>query len=409
MTLLARVLLILLACSAAIARAQPVDKDSGAALRIALVTAAPGKVYWQRFGHNAILVENQVTGEARLYNFGMFDFEQKNFLLNFARGKMLYRLAAFAPEDDLANYKYDDRSVWIQELDLVPDARYAVAEMLAQNALPENAEYRYDYFMVNCSTRVRDVLDAALEGRLQESTRARARGESFRSLALAYARPEPWLALGIDVGLGPAADRRISYWDEAFLPLRLRELVREQQVPDANGVLRPLVSREWTAYAGKLDDRVPEQPRWFTPFAVLGAAFALGIAAALRARSAALRRVGATLASLSALLLGLGGLVLTGLWTLTDHAIAYANLNLVLFNPLCLLLVRPLWRLHASAAVISAAARAISALVLLIALAGLTYTVLPGVQQANAAWFALLLPLLCVFAWRFWIVDRAAT
>ena len=32
---------------------------------------------------------------------------------------------------------------------------------LAVNARPENARYRYDYYLDNCSTRVRDALDRA--------------------------------------------------------------------------------------------------------------------------------------------------------------------------------------------------------------------------------------------------------
>lgn len=390
-----------LACSAA---AKEIDRDSGEAFRIALVTAAPGEVYWQRFGHNALLVENTVTGDARLYNFGIFDFEQENFLLNFVQGRMLYRLAAFAPESDLANYAAEGRSVWVQELNLRPDQRYAVAEMLAENALPENAEYRYDYFGVNCSTRLRDVLDAVLEGDLRRSMSVRARGETYRSLAATYAAPEPWLALGIDLGLGPAADRKLSFWDEMFLPLRLRDLLREVRVRDAEGDLQPLVAREWTAHTGRLDDRLPERGRWFVAFALAGFLGALLLHLALQARRTALRSIAAGTAAATALALGLGGLLLAFLWNATDHAIAYANLNLVLFDPLCLLLAWPLWRSrHEQAG--SQAARTISALVLAVALAGLAWTTLPGTQQANAHWFALILPLHLLFAWRFWFAP----
>ncbi|MBI2397868.1 MAG: DUF4105 domain-containing protein [Xanthomonadales bacterium] len=391
----------LLACSAT---AQQLDRDSGEAFRIALVTAAPGEIYWQRFGHNALLVENTVTGDARLYNFGIFDFEQENFLLNFVQGRMLYRLAAFAPQSDLANYAAEGRSVWIQELALRPDQRYAVAEMLAENALPEHAEYRYDYFAVNCSTRLRDVLDAVLEGDLHRSMSVRARGESYRSLATTYAAPEPWLALGIDLGLGPAADRRLSFWDEMFLPLRLRDLLREMRVRDVDGHLQPLVAREWTAYSGRLDDRLPERGRWFLAFALAGLGGALLLHLGLQSRRASLGTIAAIAAAGSASILGLGGLLLAFLWVATDHAIAYANLNLVLFDPLCLLLAWPLWRSRQRPAG-SHATRALSALVLLVALAGLGYTSLPGTQQANAHWFALILPLHLVFAWRFWFTP----
>jgi hypothetical protein len=397
-----------LTCSG-LARAQAIDKDSGDAFRIALITAAPGDIYWQRFGHNALLVENTVTDDARLYNFGMFDFGQENFLLNFVRGRMLYRLAVSHPDDDIANYASEGRSVYVQELNLRPDQRYAVAEMLAQNALPENAEYRYDYFAVNCSTRLRDVLDAVLEGDLRERMLARARGDTYRSLALAYARPEPWLAVGIDVGLGPMADRKLSYWDEMFLPLRLRDLVREMENADVNGVMQPLVRSEWTAYSGRLDDRVPDAPEWFWAFAAIGITFALALHLALAASRQALRTAAAVVAAGTALVLGLGGLLLAGLWAGTDHAIAYANLNLALFNPLALLLIVPLWRMRVPQPVATRWARIISALLLLIALSALCYTVLPGTQQANARWFALLLPVLIVFVWRSFMRVPAAT
>ena len=397
-----------LTCSG-LARAQAIDKDSGDAFRIALITAAPGDIYWQRFGHNALLVENTVTDDARLYNFGMFDFGQENFLLNFVRGRMLYRLAVSHPDDDIANYASEGRSVYVQELNLRPDQRYAVAEMLAQNALPENAEYRYDYFAVNCSTRLRDVLDAVLEGDLRERMLARARGDTYRSLALAYARPEPWLAIGIDVGLGPMADRKLSYWDEMFLPLRLRDLVREMENADVNGVMQPLVRSEWTAYSGRLDDRVPDAPEWFWAFATIGITFALALHLALAASRQALRTAAAVVAAGTALVLGLGGLLLAGLWAGTDHAIAYANLNLALFNPLALLLIVPLWRMRVPQLVATRWARMVSALLLLIALGALCYTVLPGTQQANARWFALLLPVLIVFVWRSFMRIPAAT
>lgn len=62
-----------------------------AAPQISLLTFQPGEVYWQRYGHNALRVV-EARGEA-VYNYGIFDFGQKNFALNFARGRMQYRLA----------------------------------------------------------------------------------------------------------------------------------------------------------------------------------------------------------------------------------------------------------------------------------------------------------------------------
>jgi len=56
--------------------------------RIGLVTMEPGETYWERFGHNAILVAPDDGSEPTLYNYGYFDFDEPNFLLRFAAGDM---------------------------------------------------------------------------------------------------------------------------------------------------------------------------------------------------------------------------------------------------------------------------------------------------------------------------------
>jgi hypothetical protein len=77
-------LLALLALWGGWVQAQP-------APQVSLLTFSPGDIYWQRFGHNALIVRDGL-GAPRLYNYGTFDFQQKNFFLNFARGRMQYRL-----------------------------------------------------------------------------------------------------------------------------------------------------------------------------------------------------------------------------------------------------------------------------------------------------------------------------
>ena len=55
-----------------------------------LVTFGPGEVYWERFGHNAIWLREPAAGIDHTFNFGYFDFGQEDFILRFARGRMLY-------------------------------------------------------------------------------------------------------------------------------------------------------------------------------------------------------------------------------------------------------------------------------------------------------------------------------
>jgi hypothetical protein len=134
------------------------------------MTMGIGERVWERFGHNAILVEDRARGTAQAYNYGMFDFRQKNFLLNFIKGRMWYWMQGFGLAPTLDIYVRANRSVWVQELNLTPAQRLSLARFLEWNERPENRFYRYDYYRDNCSTRVRDAIDKAINGRLRAAT-----------------------------------------------------------------------------------------------------------------------------------------------------------------------------------------------------------------------------------------------
>jgi hypothetical protein len=102
--------------------------------QVALVTFGPGQIYRERFGHDAIIVHDPAAGEWIVYNYGVFDFQQKNFLLNFARGHMQYRLIAEPLDADLAAYAAEGRSVTVQLLNLTPAQARWLAAFLAWNA-----------------------------------------------------------------------------------------------------------------------------------------------------------------------------------------------------------------------------------------------------------------------------------
>lgn len=372
-------------------------------LRVALITAAPGALYWERFGHNAILIEDERDGSRRLYNFGWFDFQQENFLLNFVRGRMLYRLAVTDPDHDLAGYREAGRSVWLQELDLDTAQKLALAKLLNQHALPGHDEYRYDYYLNNCSTKVRDALDAVLGGQLKAASVARGRGETYRSLSLAHAREIPWLAIGIHLGLGPMADRRINFWEESFLPLRLRDLVAETSIGDPHTGTRPLVLRQRLLFEGPRSDQIPAAPPWFWIFLLAGIALAVVMEWGMRSARPLARSIAAGSSAVISLVFGLLGIGLLGLWLGTDHQIAWRNANLWLFSPLCLLLAWPLWRLRRPELPSGSAARGIAVVVLVVALLALVAGLLKLNTQSQSTWLALLLP------WHLMVWHRLST
>ena len=228
-------------------------------LKVALVTFGPGPLYWERFGHNAIIIDDPATGTRTAYNYGVFDFQEQRFLVNFALGRMHYSLGADPLDEDLATYVTEGRSVTVQMLNLTPAQARQLAAFLAWNAQPQNAVYRYDYLVDNCSTKVRDALDRALGGALERQLKRRSAAHTYRFDAVRLISPDFWFALGMDMGFGPKGDIPLSLWQESFVPMVLSRALNAVAVRDANGQVLPLVSDERVVEPG--DCRLRPQPR----------------------------------------------------------------------------------------------------------------------------------------------------
>ncbi|MEK6805951.1 MAG: DUF4105 domain-containing protein [Pseudomonadota bacterium] len=362
--------------------------DPAVAPTISLLTFAPGEVYWQRFGHNALLVR-EPSGPATVYNYGMFDFQQKNFFINFARGKMLYRLDTDSLWRTLAIYQRENRWVVEQRLNLLPTQARELAEFLAWNALPENADYRYDYFADNCSTRVRDAIDRVLGGDLRRQLEARTTTVSYRYESVRMMSPIPALALGIDLVDGPATEAPLNVWQQSFLPEALMQALRSVQTLAPDGSRRPLVYVELPLQSGS-GPEAPAQPLSFV-WMLLGAGIASAVLLLwlnhLRDHKPA-RIAFSALSFVLVLVSGLGGLILLAIWTLTEHWAWHANHNLLLLNPLSLLLLPACIK---TVRKIPGINRRSVYMAMGIALGALIVALLPG--QSQSAWVALLLPM----------------
>ncbi|MDE1898578.1 MAG: DUF4105 domain-containing protein, partial [Xanthomonadaceae bacterium] len=356
-----------------------------------------------RFGHIAILLRDRASGEARTFNYGIFDFAQKDFYLNFARGRMIYRMDSDPADDDIASYMAQGRSVREEILAFTPAQAAALRDFLYWNLEPQHARYRYDYFTANCSTQVRDALDRALGGVILAQTQAPSSGFTYRMQTDRLLAPDPALMLLVDLGLGPYADRRLSYWDESFVPMVLARVLREVQVPVAGGGLRPLVVSDRLLAPNRITAPPALPPDLRLPLLATGLLWAALIAAPLRwPQRRALRRVSAVAGGLYALLGGLAGLLMLALWTLTAHRAAWGNENLWLFDPALLLLIVPLLRQAGTAARSSVFARGLSLLLALAAAFALFSKILPGFPQQNLPWILLGLPLDLALAGVLW-------
>lgn len=306
--------------------------DDTADAEIWLVTYGPGEIYWQRFGHNAIWVRDPRRGLDHVFNFGFFDFAQENFLLRFVRGRMLYFSAARPAGEEFAAYIDENRSIRAQRLTLSTRQKERLTAYLLNEVRPENRDYRYDYYRNNCSTRVRDALDMALDGQLSAEFGTLPAGQTWREHTRRLTAEDFWLYLGLEIVLGAPVDAPINAWEEMFIPALLAEAVAGMAVEEDARVV-PLVPEDVTLYESSLSP--PSQaPRAWWPRYLL-ASLAVVLAAGLLGRGAG-SGLARGLARSWFLASGAAGLVLLFFWFGTDHAVASLNLNLLVFNPLWL-------------------------------------------------------------------------
>jgi hypothetical protein len=384
-------LLLWQACAPAFAQQVPVAGDAPVpAPRVGMMTMQPGQIFWERFGHDSIVVLDPATGAAISYNFGYFDPTEPDFIARFVRGDMRYRLAAVPFEQDLVLYREEGRGVSIQWLELDDAQARATAAALAQNALPENAFYRYDYFKDNCSTRVRDVIDRAIAGGLQRQAEGRSQGLTWRDEALRLASPAPWMWLGFDLGLGPAADVPMTLWEQAFVPGHLSRMVGQAR----NTQGQPLVRGTEPLLPHVIEPDPAASPvRWWL-WAVWGAALAALVLWLGARRPRTLVAAAMPLWTLA----GAVGALLLFLWFGTAHTMGWANHNLFLLNPVAWLALPGAWRILRGRAAGRLFGWALAA-VAVIAAAGLFAHWITAAPQANAHWIALLLPVHAALAW----------
>src|SRR5690349_23649541 len=129
-------------------------ESRGEDLSVYLVTFGPGDDVPSWFGHGSLVVEVQKLHQSRLYNYGMFSFDER-MLLRYAMGRLEFWVDDASPSATFRFYRSMNRDVRLQELNLTTAQRVELAKLLAVNVLPANRNYLYQHYSDNCVTRLR--------------------------------------------------------------------------------------------------------------------------------------------------------------------------------------------------------------------------------------------------------------
>jgi len=325
-------------------RAAPAPAPLSDAATVSLLTGSPGPELWSAWGHTAIRIHDPAATPPYdiTYNYGTFAFGP-GFYARFLRGHLDYRIVAEPFASFVREYTASGRALLEQPLDLSPDDVRALAGYLAWNAAPENATYRYSFFGDNCARRVLTVLEQVYGDRFDagcSADPALARATTYREAEAPYSAGDPWVHAGIELALGPRADRPMPPCGSSFLPDGLMA-----QIQHATLDSRPLATAptEYLPPEGAWYRTLPDPPA-LGPWALTLTLLALSLFATVFDFSVDITRSPSTSSSssisltlpltLALPLAGVLGTVLLAAWVATDHYDLHGNLNLLWANPL---------------------------------------------------------------------------
>lgn len=307
-------------------------------LQASLITCYPGPEVYELVGHEAIRIrgiDSRGLPVDSVWNYGVFDFAAPNFIWRFVKGETDYMVWGYPFGFFLQEYERRGSKVVEQDLNFTPLETKVLRNLLQINALPQNRYYRYNYVRDNCSTRIVDMVDAAVAPRrivYPDSVDF----SSFRNAMRYYHRNYPWYQFGIDLALGGGIDLPLTAREQLFSPLILEQKASEAHFEDGE----PLISRTTVLYDGR-DPVLGPTPFLLTPMAVALLVMIISIGTALWEWRKG--KIVKWWNSLFFTILGLGGVVVWFLVFFSSHDSTSPNLLSIWLNPLQLVPALCIW------------------------------------------------------------------
>ncbi|GEM_PF-4137809 len=335
-TLLAASLVVLTGLSEA--SAIPEQAKSEGSMRVSLVTMVPGDALFTGFGHIALRFTDEGSGMDQVYDYGTYDAQDPAIVVNFLTGKLQYYCSSTTWQEMLDWYSEDFGAIEVRELRLAPQQVRWLLARVTHDCLPENAAYAYHHFYNNCSTKIRDILDELLAGRLREQLLGSPAVRSLRDLIDASMHrpqfaPSRWIVYGL---LNGTIDSTADRWDQSFLPYYLTRELELLPLSEEGG---PLASA--AVLASGVPQGEPPDPSPVPGMIFLVALFLLSAVPLVAQRLGhplLARRYAGTWLPLFSVLSGLYGILLVFSWAVSPYPETKSNWTVVALHPLHLVL-----------------------------------------------------------------------
>jgi hypothetical protein len=267
------------------------------------------------YGHTALRILDSKSGVDLVYNYGMFDFRTENFVLKFVKGDLQYYAAAYPYSDFEYSYKAANRSIYEQMLDISLAEKQLLFEKLNTSIFTQERFYTYKFIDRNCTTKVIDIVNSVLEK--NPIVRQNIDDKTYRDVLYPYTEKQFYQRLGINIIFGEKVDHQET---KIFLPLDLLENLKNSTYKN-----KPLASEVKVLF------EATKQETHFSFFDSIYSLIVMLLVIVLLNKKVT--------TGIYFSLLGIAGLLFFIVTFYSFHKEVLWNYNMLLFNPLYLLLV----------------------------------------------------------------------
>lgn len=290
--------------------------------KIYIIVCSPGDELYQAFGHSAFWIIDTTTRVNLIYHYGTFNYADPNFYTKFIRGKLDYMLAAESYPAFMNEYSTDGRDVWKLELNLNTAKKNELYSYLKWKSLDANKYYKYDFFMDNCATRVRDVIEKIYGDSLVYENNFDIK-TTYRKSIKPYLQAKPWTRFGINLLLGLPADKKLNFYSAMYLPYYIDSVYSIANLNFDNTTQKLVTERSEMIVSNY---QIGKRP-FFNPTYLFW--FLFVIISALTFIEFRKKKVYKAVNFTYFLITGIVSILLLFMWFLTDHTPTKWNLNLI--------------------------------------------------------------------------------
>ncbi len=286
---------------------------------VSLVTQAPGKEVYVWFGHAGLMVSTPLQDV--MYDWGVFSFGP-GFYTDFLFGRLYYNVYPTSARSSLLRAVDNQRTVRVLELPLTNAAKNALLSFVNYNTRPENMTYLYHYYLDNCATRIRDIVNAATDGDFQSWAESVQTGMSFRDFSSLYMERSLLVSFTLNALQGPSIDHPLNLYEACFLPDVLMAALEDYYGAEAQ-----------TVYQG------PPAPVGDNHLLLSSLTAGLIMMIILHTLSRSNKRAYGVVAFVLYLYLAVLSSILLFVMTFTNHDVSWNNENILFLNPLIFILL----------------------------------------------------------------------